>query len=259
MRGLKEEEVMPAGINSIKNMTVAAFIGATTLAVSTATADTTVIPNLSISVSSGAGSVEFNPADYGQAWQNANNTFGFAGSKNQANNFNLGWSMLVNPDPFVIANLVVTNTTLVTQTYSLSVVLPTTLLANACIGGSISGSVTDLNGNGATLAAPANGGIYSALIDGSPVMQLLTDPFSVSTGNWQSATVGPASFGNPIPSMPYAPGVANSIGINITFTLSAGDSATFTSIFVVEECIPAPAALALFGLAGLAGTRRRRA
>lgn len=251
---------MPAGINSIKSITVAAILGVTSLAVPMAAADTSEIPNMTISVSSGMGSTVFNPVDFGSAWSNANNTFGFAGAVNQADKgFNLGWSMLVNPDPFVIANLVVTNTTMFTQTYSLTVVLPISqMIANACIGGSISGSVTDLNGNGATLASPAGGAVYTALVDGVAAQQLLTDPFSVSTGNWQSATVGPASFGNPIPSLPYAPGVLNSIGITISFTLSAGDSATFTSIFVVEECIPAPAALALFGLAGFAGSRRRR-
>jgi uncharacterized protein (TIGR03382 family) len=40
------------------------------------------------------------------------------------------------------------------------------------------------------------------------------------------------------------------------FSLTAGDSASFTSIFVVEA-IPAPGALALMGLAGLRSRRRR--
>ena len=251
---------MPAGINSIKFIS-AAFTGATLLTVSAATADTTEIPNLTMSLTSNNGTVTFNPADHGSAWQNANNTFGYSGTNSVANSFGLGWSLLVNPDPFVIANLVVTNNTLVTQTYSLTVSLPTQLLSNACIGGSISGSVTDLNGNGATLAAPGNGGsVYTALIDGAPVQQLLVDPFSVTTGNWLTSTVGPAAFGdNPaIPSLPYNAGVTQSIGITISFTLTAGDAAAFTSIFVVEECIPAPAALALFGVAGLVGSRRRR-
>jgi uncharacterized protein (TIGR03382 family) len=258
MRGLKEEEVMPAGINSIKSMTAAAFVGATLLAVTGATADTSEIPNLTMSVQSNSGTMAFNPADFGSAWKNANNTFGFSGLNSVANDFSVGWSLLVNPDPFVIANLVVTNNTLVTQTFSLTVSAPTGPIANACIGGSISGSVTDNNGDGATLETAPGTALYQALIDGGTAATLLDDPFSVTTGSFLTAIVGPASFGDPIPSQPYLPGVAASIGITITFTLSAGDSAGFTSIFVVEECIPAPAALALFGVAGLVGSRRRR-
>jgi MYXO-CTERM domain-containing protein len=51
--------------------------------------------------------------------------------------------------------------------------------------------------------------------------------------------------------------VAATIGIQLDFILSAGDSVAITSYFQVDP-VPAPAGLALLGLAGLGGRRRRR-
>lgn len=249
---------MVAGLKNIFTITATAVVAS--VISTSAVADTNVIPNLSVSLtSSDTGTTEFNPADFGNEWQNANGTFGFSGSKNSANNWNLGWSMVVNPDPFVIANFVVTNNTAATQTYTIQVLLPYTADGPFCIGGSVTGSLTDLNGNGAKLESLPGGSVYGAIIDNTVVQTLLDSPFSVMAGNFQSAVVGPADFGTPIPSLPYVPNITTNIGINLTFTLSAGDAASFTSIFVVEPgCIPAPGALAMLGIAGLLGGRRRR-
>jgi hypothetical protein len=252
---------MPAGIKQFMSVSAIAFIAVSTLS-SSANADTNVIPNMTMSITTDQGSSVFNPAEYGNAWGNPNGTFSFLGSKGQQGNYGLGWSMLVNPDPFVIANFVVTNNSAFDQTFTITVTLPTNSGGlNSFIGGSVTGSVTDLNGNGATLSSPAAGSIYGAIIDNNVVETLLDDPFSVSTGAFQSNTVGPASFGDPIPNQPYLPLVTTNIGITLSFVLSAGDSASFTSIFVVEYAvIPGPAGLAMLGLAGLfAGARRRRA
>lgn len=252
---------MPAGIKNFLSFSATAIVASTVMTTSYAVADTTVIPNLSVSLtSSDTGTTEFNPADFGNTWTNANNTFGFAGSKNAPGAWNLGWSMLVNPDPFVIANFVVTNNSATTQTYTIQVLLPYTATGPFCIGGSVTGSLTDLNGNGASLSSVAGGSIYSAIIDNSVVHTLLDSPFTTNAAAFQSAVVGPADFGTPIPSLPYNADISTNIGINLTFTLSAGDAASFTSIFVVEPgCIPAPGALAMLGVAGLLGGRRRRA
>jgi hypothetical protein len=250
---------MPAGIKNVLSFSAISFIAGTVLTASTAVADTTVTPVLSMSItSSDYGTVAFNPSEFGDDWQNANGTFGFAGSTQADDHWALGWSMLVNPDPFVIANYVVTNNSATTQTFTLEVLLPYTEMGPFCKGGSVTGSVTDLNGDGATVSSLLGGSIYSAIIDNNVVMTLL-DGASTTTGPFLSGTIGPASFGDPIPSMQYIPDITTNIGINLTFTLTAGDSASFTSIFVVEPgCIPAPGALAMLAVAGLMGGRRRR-
>lgn len=228
---------------------------------STAVADTDVIPNVMMSVTSTLGGTStFNPASYGSAWQAGASTFGFSGSNSSSGNWGLGWSMLVNPDPFIVANIAVTNNSLMTQTFSISVLSPldTTNFPFICIGGSVVGSVSDGNGDGATLSSPAGGSLYSAIVDNNTVGTLLDDPFSVSAGSYLSAGVGPATFGAPIPSQVVATQATTNFGITLTFTLTAGDTASFTSIFVVEGCIPGPASLALLAVAGMAGSRRRR-
>ncbi len=222
-------------------------------------ADTSVVPAMSVSVtSSNSGTTVFDPANFGQSWGNPNGTFGFAGTNSQAGDWSLGWSMLVNPDPFVVANLVVTNNSAVTSLFTLSVTLPIGMPIpfGTFIGGSVTGTVTDLNGNGASLSSPAGGSLYTALLDFAPVATLLDDPFLVSVGAFESGVVGPDSFGEPIPSE-IGPAVSDFMTIELSFLLSAGDAASFTSIFVIEP-IPAPGAIAVLALAGLVGARRRR-
>ncbi|HMN96790.1 MAG TPA: hypothetical protein PKC43_07085 [Phycisphaerales bacterium] len=245
---------------SKKLLSLSAIAIATSM-VSLASADTTVVPNVTMTISSTlGGTTTFNPANYGSTWQSGYSTFGFAGNNSSAGNWGLGWSMLVNPDPFIVANLAVTNTSMMTQTFTITVQSPidTTNFPFICIGGSVVGSITDGNGDGATLTSPVGGSLYSAFVDNNVVGTLLNDPFSVSAGNYLSAGVGPATFGAPIPSLFVPTQATTNFGITLTFTLTAGDSASFTSIFVVEGCIPGPASLALLAFAGMAGSRRRR-
>lgn len=234
-------------------------------AASTACADTTTIPDLIIQVGNGTNSYSFSAKQVGNAWSNGNSTFGYQGSVTNpfdGGGFGLSWGLLANPDPFIVGNLVVTNTSDSTQTFFLDVALPiNTPLAATLIGGSVTGTVTDLNGDGATVSSiPTGGPIYQALTDvdggfnGTLAGSLLVAA-SASTGAFQSATIGPEQFGSPIPSMPYG-AVNTNIAIRLAFTLTAGDSASFTSLFVV---VPAPGvAVAMLGLLGV-GSRRRRA
>lgn len=230
-----------------------------------ASADTTVIPDLMMRIGNGVSSYTFNAKDGGNSWSNGNSTFGYQGTVTDpfaGAGFGVSWGLLVNPDPFIVGNLVVTNTSDTTQTFFLDVSLPiNSPLAATLIGGSITGTVTDLNGDGATVASlPTGGPIYTALTDvdggfNGTVAGTLLAGASASTGAFQSATIGPDSFGSPIPSLPFGAVNAN-IAIRLAFTLTAGDSASFTSLFVV---IPAPAAgFAMIGLLGV-GSRRRRA
>jgi hypothetical protein len=234
------------------------------LAAASASADTNTVPNLMFHIGTGAGDYNFNAATSGNAWSNGNNTFGYQGAVSSpfdGSGFTVSWGLLVNPDPFIVGNLVVTNTSAFTQTFFLDVAMPIGApMAATLIGGSVTGTVTDLTGDGATVAALADGTpLYRALTDvdggfnGNLAGSLLTGA-SASAGAFQSSTIGPASFGAPIPSQPYG-AVNTNIAIRLAFTITAGDSASFTSLFVV---VPAPAgAFAMLGLLGIGGRRRR--
>jgi hypothetical protein len=154
----------------------------------------------------------------------------------------------------IILNYVVTNTSNATQTFTITDNIAANVGGPTFISGSVTGTVTDLNGNGATVAtSPAGSSIYSALIDLGTVRTLMDPGFSFSAGNFLSATGGPQSF-----ALEPSIAVTAFIGITLTFTLTAGDSASFTSIFTVVP-IPAPgAAVALCGLAGSVALGRRR-
>jgi hypothetical protein len=238
--------------------TVAAVVGLTPAA----SADTDVIPALSIDWQAGSFQTSFLAQDKGIAVNNKNGTFSYFGStKNTPGQpkWNLGWSMTVNPDPFVIANIVVTNNSALTQTFTLTVTLPIGAIVPASLtGGSVTGTVTDLNGDGATVSTTAAGDpIYMSKIDGGDYIPLLLGGSSASAGSFLSNVIGPASFGGPVIPSLLGPAVNATIGITLKFDLTAGDSASFTSIFVVEP-IPGPAGLALIGVAGLVGVGRRR-
>jgi hypothetical protein len=170
------------------------------------------------------------------------------------------WTVSADPDPIVTSNLVVTNVSAVPQTFTSLVVLPITAIPGATlIGGSISGSVTDGNGGGtgASLDTVAGSALYTALIDGVVADTLYAHPFSATVvGNFQSTDIPDADFGTPIPSQ-AGPAALTDIAIQLKFKLSPGDSASFTSVFVVEP-VPEPTAITLLGLGGLALLARRR-
>ena len=141
---------------------------------------------------------------------------------------------------FITANIVVTNNDAVNQNFSLLMTLPTGFLGQLVERGSIVGTVTDLTFDDATVFAPTGGRIYTPIIDGANEVPgyLMIDPFSESAGGpLFSNTVGPADFGVPAP-VDASQIVDDSIGILIDFDLTAGDSASFTSIFQVLLFLP---------------------
>jgi hypothetical protein len=163
----------------------------------------------------------------------------------------------------VSSNYTITNNTLTTNNYSVLITMPISpqILSGSKTGGSVQAGVTDNNGDGATLGQSGVLPLYTALIDGVAYQSLLPPgPTSVTVGSFLSGTLGPGQFGLPIPSQP-GPNVLTSIGIRLDFSLTAGDSATFSSVFVVEP-VPEPASIVL-GSCGLAlvmgaAIRRRR-
>jgi MYXO-CTERM domain-containing protein len=174
-----------------------------------------------------------------------------------------GWHMeldaLINLDPSIQQAVGFTNTTGVTNIYTLIVTLPVAPMPGSNVmGGSVGGSLTDSSNNGvdALLSTIAGSSLYSGRIDGANVLAIYPHLNSWSTTFFgQTVNVPAVNAGLPGPTIP-APAVASSIGIRLEFSLSAGDSVSLTSFFQVE--VPGPSGLALLGLAGVSIRRRRR-
>jgi hypothetical protein len=169
------------------------------------------------------------------------------------------WDLTFDNDPVVTGPVVVTNLGAVTQQFTFLFTLPTGPIGpSTLIGGSVQGGMTDGTGDGVTVSTAAGSALYSALIDGGTVQTLYADPQSFSAGQFLSGNIPNQAFGTPIPSL-GGPPVAANIGIKIDFVLTPGDSASFTTNFVVVP-IPEPATAALFGLGlgGLAAAGRKR-
>lgn len=132
------------------------------------------------------------------------------------------------------------------------------VLANPALNqmrGSISGSIGDntLLGDTAVAGAYLQRPLYQAIVDLVPV-ETLHDPFlGVTTLPNGTEVVPTQDFG--IPVFVAAPSPTLGIGIQNDFTITADDSIGLNNTF---KLVPTPGAAALFGLAGLAGIRRRR-
>jgi len=131
---------------------------------------------------------------------------------------------------------------------------------NALAGGSVAGVL--LGGpNGGPLQGVGNGAVWQALINGSSgsttIASLMSgNPFTVTTGANQSGSIAREFFGNnpQIPSLPIGP-LGTSRTIRMQFLLGAGSEVSLSTSFVVQ--VPAPGAIALLGISGLVGRRRR--
>ena len=162
---------------------------------------------------------------------------------------------------FVTNNLVLTNNTGSTQTIVMTTMIPVApgIFPSSLMGGSASGTLTS-NGDGGSMSnIGGSEAMYRAMIDGlfvGGIADLHNFDSSVSTVGFGSESTGFEDFGSPIPNAP-GPAVASSIGITLQFDLTDGDSASWTSVFAVNQ-IPAPGAGAVFAMAGVLGFRRRR-
>jgi len=128
---------------------------------------------------------------------------------------------------------------------------------NAEARASASLTLTDNDGNGAVA-----GGLYgvnevyranyNGAIPAPTVFDDLVSGFGVGAFTSSSLSDASAAAGVFLPI-----GVTNSQQASYSFSLTANDSASGTSVYVTRE-IPAPGALALLGLGGLVIARRRR-
>lgn len=157
------------------------------------------------------------------------------------------------PDPVLTHNLLVTNNTGSTQTYTFNLTQPTVFGGPNMISGAIAVTIIDGGSDGAVLTAPTGGSVYEALIDGSGVQTMMDDVFFVVAGAGGTG-IAEAAFGP----TGNAAAVTQDMGIDLTFTLTPGDTASILSRFEVSEYVPEPGTMALLGLGLGALTLRRR-
>jgi hypothetical protein len=166
-----------------------------------------------------------------------------------------------NNDPFVLNNFSVTNNLTTPQIFTVFVGLPTTVAAPNVITGSILTSVIDGGLDGAAITTLPGQPLYKAEVDLAPVpgATLQNSPFSVIAPAGGIASLG-ASFG------PLAgPAVTSSIGIQLQFTLTPGDTASILSRFDVVPGtgggLPEPTTITLGAIMAVVayGFRGRRA
>jgi len=175
-------------------------------------------------------------------------------------NFEAAWSVTTDQDPFVDGVFAITNNSGVVQTFMILFGVPVVpSLAGATSGASAIGTLT-VDGNGGTLGHVTNGltsyPMFTALVDGNDFMGLLGFDSS-ATAAFGSVSTGSDSFGLPGLSEVVPGGVHDTIGVRLAFTLTDGDSASFTSRF---EVVPEPATGLLLGIGvlALAAAHRRQ-
>jgi hypothetical protein len=169
---------------------------------------------------------------------------------------------LVKEDPFVTSNITLINPTPITQTYTFTVTIPITPYAyDSTIASSIGVTVTDTVGGSVTVSSTSPQGIYSGQVNGGTILTLMPHLTTVSCNTGTGCTDTDAD-NSALPQLAATPGVANSIGIQLKFTLTPFDQVAITSRFeIIQSEVPEPGAATLLGvgLAALAFARRRAA
>jgi hypothetical protein len=184
------------------------------------------------------------------------------GTATQTGSYTMQWDLLLDPDPSVSGSVALTNASAGTQTFTLNVSLPisgSAAPAGSSIFGSSAISVSDANGDStANLNAPAGGAIYTAFVNSPAVNQKTLFPVSTSPLPLAVSIPGGVNVGSQSFSSGNLTVAASALGIQHSFTLSSGDSATMNSTFTITVPEPCTLALAAIGGLGLVAARRSR-
>lgn len=227
---------------------VAATLALTTLASADGPAVTLNI-NGGSSTLSGTATAAANIYNYSGSLSDAGGLWSFGYDFNASNMADFQTS-------FVSGNFVLINAGSTARDFSITLTLPVMVSGakNTLYGGSVAGSMI-ADADGGTFSTLGTTPVWAASTNGASIANLLNAPVSVTASPFQAASIGSASFGEPIPSA-SGPNLSTNLAITFTFRLGAGDSAAFTSVLVAQ--VPAPGAVALLGVAGLVARRRRR-
>ena len=159
----------------------------------------------------------------------------------QTGSYSLQYDLLLDPDPSVSGSIALTNVANATQTFTLNV---SQSIASVPAGsqdfGSSAISLADANVSGgttsATIGAPTGSAIYTAFVNSNVTQKMLfVDPYSKSASGTGGVAVDSQSFTAGTTTVP-----ATIMGIQHSFTLTAGDSATVNSTFTIASRNPAP-------------------
>ncbi len=233
------------------------YVGAFVFSGSASAAQISVLDNTIQVLSSNSEmpiSTQMNLADASQTinWNAATDVTTLMGSFSMAGVWNYDWKVMADPDPFIDAVFSVTNMSATTQTFTVNFGLGVSpSFTNGAMLGDLTADFEDTSGDGGVTFSVDS---WWGQVNGVNAMALSTASFtpvicsgSNCTGSF-STSDGPLSY----------TGVVNDIGLSMSFTLSAGDTASFDTRFEIQP-VPVPAALWLFGsgLLGLIGMARR--
>ena len=226
-----------------------------------ATAFAASAPIISVGISTVGIYDNYNVSAPGTA--NPDGTYSLSGI-GYGTDFNCDWSITANTDPSITGTFNLTNLSVTTQTFVLTVQLPATVLGHTVMGGYYGAlTYTDTGGPGGvpdstvTVATITGSPFYRALVDGVGVQDMGSFNLNAFGGPGVFGTYSQQSFGAPIPSLPGPNGVSSSIGIRVTFSLTAGDSLNVPVFFRVDAPEPTSFALIGLGVAALAIVRKR--
>ncbi len=195
--------------------------------------------------------------DYGTVSHVGSNQWFFQGFTTHAIGTTLSWAYLVDPDPFITGTFTLSNATASTQAYVVDFTLPISpAMSASTISGQMAGTLTDADGSGSALMTSIGGGpVYTALADDIFVHGLMSNANQSVSTQFGTTSFSGGSFGQGAPLA--GPAINSTIAIRFSFNLSAGDSVSFSSIFVANP-VPAPGAIALGLLATVFARRSRR-